>query len=110
MSITATLNASVTGRGDHTVVLGNGLGTNQHTWRYVAEALGGSFRLVRFDYVGTPDADLSAYRADRYSTLHAYADDVVRLLDELGVAGATFVGHSASGMIGVLAALAAPDQ
>ena len=109
-TIISTLNASVTGDGDHTVVLANGLGTNQQTWRHVVDALKGTYRIVRFDYVGTPDADLAAYEPHRYASLHGHADDVVALLDALDLSNITFVGHSVSGMIGALASLAAPDR
>lgn len=108
--ITAVLNATSTGTGSHTVVLANGLGTTQYTWRHVIDALAPHCRVVGFDHVGTPDADLTHYDADRYATLHAYADDAVALLDEMGVADATWVGHSVGGMIGLLAAAAAPDR
>lgn len=108
--IAAVLNTSCTGSGAHTVVLANGLGTTQHTWRHVIAALAPHCRVIGFDHVGTPDADLTHYDADRYATLHAYADDVVALLDDLGVEDVTWVGHSVGGMIGLLAAAAAPDR
>ncbi len=109
-SAVSRLNATVVGEGDHTVVLANGFGTNQHSWRHQAAALAGRCRVVRFDSAGTPDADLASWSAERYATLHGHADDVVELLDELDVAGVTFVGHSVSGMVGCLASVAAPDR
>jgi sigma-B regulation protein RsbQ len=106
----AVLNARIIGDGPRTVVLGNGLGTNQQTWRYQIEALKEHCRMVLFDYVGTPDSDLTAYRPERYDTLYGHADDALALLDELDLQDVTFVGHSVGGMIGVLAAIAAPDR
>src|SRR4051812_1492396 len=79
------LNATVTGHGDSVLVLANGLGTGQHTWRHVVDALRGDYRLVRFDYVGTPDSDGAGFLPERYETLYGYADDVVAMLDDLDV-------------------------
>ena len=111
-AITSVLNATVTGLTSDapTIVLANGLGTTQHTWRPVVDALAPSCRVVRFDHVGTPGADLAAYDAARYASLHGYADDAVALLDALDVTDVTWVGHSVGGMIGLLAAAVAPDR
>ena len=103
------LNASVVGRGEAVLVLANGLGTNQQTWRHIVAAFAEEYRILRFDYVGTPDATLATFDTRRYRTLHGHADDVIALLDELGIADATWVGHSVSGTIGLLAAVAAPE-
>lgn len=104
------LRPTITGAGPQTLVLANGLGTNQHTWRHVARAVEPHARVVRFDYVGTPHGDLAAYGPARYETLHDHADDVLELLDALDLRDAAWVGHSVSGMIGVLAAVAAPER
>jgi sigma-B regulation protein RsbQ len=65
---------------------------------------------VLFDHVGAGHSDLSAYDRDRYTSLGGYADDVAEVLAALDVTDATFVGHSVSSMIGVLAAGRAPDR
>lgn len=90
------------------MVLANGLGTSQHAWRDVAAAFEGCCRVVRFDYVGTPGTGEQAARPERYDTLHGHVDDVISLLDTLGLSDVTWVGHSVSGIIGLLAAAAAP--
>lgn len=101
---------SIVGTGSRTVVFGNGFGTGKEIWRHQVEALRGACRLVLFDYVGTPDTDLSAYSPERYDSLYAHADDVVELLEELDVRDTVFVGHSVSAMIGALVAVAAPER
>jgi len=106
----ASLNATVLGTGPKTVVFANGLGTSQKTWRHQVAALQDECRLVLFDFVGTPDSDLTAYRPERYDSIYAHADDAIALLDELDVSDVTFVGHSVGGMVGVLTALAEPDR
>ncbi|MCC7051878.1 MAG: alpha/beta hydrolase [Gemmatimonadaceae bacterium] len=104
------LGATVTGYGERVIVFGNGLGTSQATWRHVAAALHSRARLVRFDNVCSPAAPSGGYRAEAYTSLHDYVDDVVGLLDELEVTDALFVGHSISGIIGLMAAIAAPER
>jgi sigma-B regulation protein RsbQ len=79
-------------------------------WRYVAPAFEDRYRTILFDYVGAGGSDLSAYDAERYSTVEGYARDVVEILDELDVTDAVFVGHSVSSMIGAQAALDAPGR
>lgn len=88
----------------------HGFGCDQNMWRFVAPAFEGAFRTVLFDHVGAGGSDLSAYDAQLYSSLDAYADDVVALGRELALSDAVFVGHSVSAMIGVLAALKAPGM
>lgn len=104
------LGATITGHGDRTIVLANGLGTCQATWRHVTSALMHRARLVRFDNVCSPAAPPGGYRAEAYSSLYSYVDDVVALIDELALTDVLFVGHSISGIIGLLAAVAAPER
>lgn len=101
---------TVEGDGPTTLVLAHGYGCDQNMWRPVADKLKGEFRVVLFDYVGFGASDLSAYSSDRYSSLEAYAEDVVAIGRELGLESAVFVGHSISAMIGALASVAAPEM
>jgi sigma-B regulation protein RsbQ len=91
------------------VVLAHGFGCDQNMWRLVVPALAERFRVVLFDHVGAGRSDLSAWSAERHAELDGYADDVLELLHELDPGPVTFVGHSVSAMIGVLAALREPD-
>ena len=91
------------------MVFAHGFGCDQNMWRFVAPAFEDRFRTVLFDHVGAGQSDLSAYDVVKYSTLGGYADDVIEIGRELNLQGAVFVGHSVSGMIGVLASLKAPD-
>lgn len=78
-------------------------------WRFVSPAFEKSHRVVLFDHIGAGRSDLAAYSPERYSSLTAYADDVVEICRALQLEDVTFVGHSVSGMIGVLASLQVPD-
>ncbi|WP_228993630.1 alpha/beta fold hydrolase [Streptomyces sp. DH8] len=91
------------------VVLAHGFGCDQNLWRLVAPVLERDFTVVRFDHVGAGNSDLSAWSAERYGSLDGYADDVLELCQELDLGPVTFVGHSVSAMMGVLAAAREPD-
>ena len=62
-----------------------------------------------FDYVGAGKSDLSQYSREKYGTLHGYAQDVLDIIEAVSGAPVTFVGHSVSSMIGVLAACKWPN-
>jgi len=100
--------ARVVGEGEHTIVLAHGFGSDQRAWRSVEEALRSAYRLILFDHAGAGKSDPSAYSPHRYKSLHSYAEDVLELLDELGVSEVFHVGHSMSGVIGLLAAIDEP--
>jgi sigma-B regulation protein RsbQ len=103
-------NVNVTGSGKRAIVFAHGFGCDQAMWAPVARNFECDFRVVLFDYVGHGQSDLSAYSAERYSSLSGYADDVVEIGRTLGLENAVFVGHSVSAMIGALATLKAPDM
>lgn len=99
----------VSGRaGGPVLVLAHGFGCDQNMWRLVVPALERDFTVVLFDHVGAGSSDLSAWSRERYSTLDGYADDVLELCRELNLGPVTFVGHSVSAMMGVLAAAKDP--
>jgi sigma-B regulation protein RsbQ len=107
-------NVTVTGRdagsGARTMVFAHGYGCDQNMWRYVAPAFEDEYRVVLFDHVGAGRSDLAAYDRRKYSSLQGYADDVLELCAALDVRDGVFVGHSVSAMIGVLAAVKAPER
>lgn len=101
---------SVTGRErGPVVVLAHGFGCDQNLWRLVAPVLEERFRVVLFDHVGAGRSDVSAWSPERYSTLDGYVQDVIEICRDLGLGPVTFVGHSVSSMIGVLAAAQEPE-
>ena len=100
---------TVVGGGAQTIMLAHGFGCDQSVWRDVAADLGVDHRVVQFDYLGCGQSDRSAWRADRYAQLEDYARDVLAIIDALGLSKVIYVGHSISGSIGVLAAVARPD-
>jgi sigma-B regulation protein RsbQ len=103
-------NVNVSGSGERTIMFAHGFGCDQTMWEPVARNFERDFRVVLFDYLGHGQSDASAYSAERYATLNAYADDVVAIGRALDLEGAVFVGHSVSAMIGALASLKAPEM
>ncbi|GAA1734797.1 alpha/beta hydrolase [Aeromicrobium alkaliterrae] len=104
------LNASVRGaEGAPAIVFVHGFGCGQHMWRHVAPSFEVDHRVVLLDLPGSGDADPSTYDPERHATLDGYRDDLAALLDELGLTSVALVGHSVSGMIGVLLQIARPD-
>jgi sigma-B regulation protein RsbQ len=109
MSIYQRNNIHVQGAGTKTMVLAHGFGCDQNMWRFIVPAFLSDYRVVLFDHVGAGKSDVSQYRRDKYESLEGYADDVLEIIDAVGGAPVVFVGHSVSGMIGILAAAKRPS-
>ncbi|HUQ07111.1 MAG TPA: alpha/beta hydrolase [Kofleriaceae bacterium] len=92
------------------ILFAHGFGCDQTMWRLIAPAFERDHRVVLFDYVGHGGSDRTAYDRKRYGSLHGYAQDVLDICAELSLRDVTFVGHSVSSMIGVLAAIREPAR
>lgn len=91
------------------ILLGHGYGNDQGMWRLVAPLLGEHHPVYRYDLMGSGATKLGDYDRARYDSLHGYADDLIAMLRELDTGPVRYVGHSVSGMIGVLAAIRQPE-
>ena len=95
----------VTGREDGpVVVLSNSLGSTMAMWDANLEDLEGHFRVVRYDTRGHGGSPVPEGPYD----IDDVVDDVVALLDDLGVERAHFVGLSLGGMTGMRLAPSGP--
>ncbi len=99
-----------TGRDGRPLLFAHGFGCDQGMWRFVAPAFEAAHRVVLFDHAGAGASDPGAYDAQRHASLHGYAADVVAICEALDLRDAVFVGHSVSCMIGMLAAIQAPER
>ena len=109
MDILKQHHVSFYGSGGQSIVFAHGFGTDQQAWRYVAPAFAAQNQVVLFDLVGAGQSDKTAYDFGRYQTLDGYVTDLLALLRALQLPKVVYVGHSVSGMIGVLAAIREPE-
>ncbi|SAK94850.1 alpha/beta hydrolase [Caballeronia catudaia] len=110
MNIIQRNNMRVVGDSQRTMLFSHGFGCDQSMWRYVAPTFEARYRTVLFDLVGSGRSDLASYDFAKYSSLYGYVDDVLEILDEVEASRVVFVGHSVSAMIGMLAAIKAPER
>ena len=88
------------------LVLGNSLGTTRELWEPQVAALRGRFRLLRYEHRGHGG---SPAPPGPYAVA-GLAADVLRLLDDFGVAAASYCGVSLGAMIGMWLAAHAPER
>lgn len=108
MDIVNRNNVKVFGQGQQGIIFAHGFGCGQHMWRYIWPAFEKDYRIILFDYVGSGKSDMKAYNSERYASLNGYASDLLEVLETLNLSKVIFVGHSVSGMIGLLASLKQP--
>ncbi len=110
MDILKRNNVSIHGVDGPTLLYAHGFGCNQQMWSEITPAFAESHRQVVFDYVGSGKSDVSAFDAKRYGTLAGYAQDILDVCDALKLrSGVTFVGHSVSCSVGIIASIARPE-
>lgn len=109
MDILKKHNVKITGKGSKSMVFSHGFGCDQHMWRFITPAFEEDYRIILFDHIGFGKADTTGYTQEKYSSLQAYADDVLAICNALSLQDVIFVGHSVSSMIGMLAAIKEPS-
>ena len=99
------LNFSVEGTGPN-VVLIHGVGADLSSWDGFVAAYGPGARLIRMDLRGHGRSSLirEPYSVEKFS------EDIIALMDQLGIARAHLVGFSLGGMIAQCLALDWPDR
>lgn len=102
-------NVKVIGEGEKVMIFAHGYGCDQNVWRLITWAFAQDYKLILFDYVGSGKSDIAAYDDHRYSTLKGYTQDLIEICQELKISDAIFIGHSVSGMIGILASIEHPE-
>jgi 3-oxoadipate enol-lactonase len=90
----------------HPVVLSNSLGSTAEIWDRQVPTLAKDYRVVRYDHRGHGESPVPP---GPY-TIAELGEDVLRLLDSLGVERASFCGLSLGGMVGMWLAAHAPDR
>lgn len=92
--------------GAETVVLSNSLGSTLHMWDRNVDALAEHFTVVRYDTRGHGKSSVVPGPAH----LDDLCDDVIALLDELGLDKVHFVGLSLGGMTGMRLGVRNPER
>ncbi len=92
------------------MLFAHGYGCDQNMWRHITPAFEEDYRIILFDHIGFGNSDTATYTKEHYSSLQAYAADILEICQELGLQDVIFVGHSVSAMIGVLAAIKEPER
>lgn len=104
-------NVNVLGARDaQPMVFVHGMGCQQAMWQHVAPAFAETHRVVLYDHTGLGRSDRARYDDETYSSLSAYVDDLVAILDELELDDVILVGHSVGAIIAAMAASATPDR
>jgi sigma-B regulation protein RsbQ len=103
-------NVRVIGHGKPPLLLCNGFGCHQGIWHYLIPALAVQHQVILFDYLGSGASDRTAYDPQQYTTMAAYAQDVVAICQALDLRETTIVGHSVGATIAMLTAIAAPQH
>lgn len=93
-----------------TLIFCHGFGTDQTAWSRITPAFQRDFKIILFDNAGAGNADPEAFPPGHYDSLRAYARDLLDICAVLEVSGAILVGHSMSGMVGLLAAIQEPER
>jgi aminoacrylate hydrolase len=89
------------------LILSPGLGGSAAYWAPNLAALAAGHRVILYDHRGTGRSD-RALPPDL--SVDSMADDVLALMDGLGLDQASLVGHAAGGVIGLVLALRAPRR
>lgn len=102
-------NVHMRGNSGPVLLYAHGFGCNQTMWNRITPAFAGTHKQVLMDYVGSGKSDLASFDPERYASLQGYAQDILEVCDALDLhSGVTFVGHSVSSTIGLLASIARP--
>ena len=109
-NILARNNVKVIGKGTQPMLFAHGFGCDQNMWRFVTPEFVDDYRIVLFDYVGSGKSDLRAYSPERYGNLDGYTQDVLDVCAALDLKDVIFVGHSVSGVVGMLASIREPER
>lgn len=111
MDINRRNNIHIIGKPDATATLifGHGFGLDQTSFQQVIQAFSDNYKIVLYDNVGGGKSDISAFSFNRYATIEGYMKDLADIVHGLDLQQITYVGHSVSGMIGLMTSLYYPD-
>lgn len=109
-SIAALLNAQIVGDGRETLVLSHGFGCDKSSWQHLLPWLTQRYRVVTYDLACAGSVVGDAFDMRRHGEIDGYVADLLAVLDDLDIERCIFIGHSVSGMIGLLASIERPAR
>lgn len=89
------------------VILSPGLGGSASYWEPNLASLAPHYRILLYDHRGTGRSDR---RLPDELSVETMADDLIGLMEAIGVDRAHLIGHAAGGVIGLALALKAPER
>lgn len=101
-------NIHVYGSGPETVLLAHGLGLDQNCWNLISKNFFEQFRVVVYDLIGFTKESSNHFDHHKYRSMENYVEDLVKIIRHTNSKNCYYVGHSVSGMIGLLAAIEHP--
>lgn len=108
--LSGAMNAGIIGSGCETIILAHGYGGDQSLWDKTLPYLTKHYRVLVFDWCFSGAIkDPNLFDPVKYSSYDAFANDLIALMDEMGLKSSVFVGHSMSGMIGCIASTKRPE-
>ncbi len=101
------------GAGEPALMLIHGYGSETGSWRHATPALSQTRRAVALDRTGfglTSRPLPGEWEGDTPYSIDAHADEVVALMDDLGIAKTVLVGHSQGAAVALLVAEKHPER
>ena len=89
------------------LILSSGLGGSANYWKPNIPAVAEHYRVIAYDHRGTGRSDRAL---PDVVTVDHFADDILLLMDALGIPKAHIIGHAAGGVAGLALALKAPER
>lgn len=94
---------------EKTIVFGHGFGTDQTAWQSVKKAFESDYRIILYDNAGVGKLSSETFSPLKYSSLHAYSEDLLNIIEAFKLKDIIMVAHSVSSMISLLAAIKKPE-
>lgn len=96
---------NVVGAGDP-IVFAHGFGSSQEVWRHQVRAFSNTNQVIVFDHAGAVASNFNVFDPGRYTSMYAFAADLLQIIEALDLNSCMVVGHSMSGLVALLASLA----
>ncbi|MBP2300654.1 alpha/beta fold hydrolase [Azospirillum picis] len=101
-------NIRIYGSGPETIIFAHGLGLDQRCWDEIKRNFVDRYRVVVYDLVGFTKESVEHFDHHKYRSMTRYVEDLLLVIKHTNSKSCYYVGHSVSGMIGLLASMGHP--